>query len=379
MDIIGISIGSEETSACIVNSLECLGNVIPSRDLVITGDKRIIPTLLSMTKEGIYRIPSSAYDYSNSVEIWRSFIAPLDTITSEVRRIFRSYITELYSLIFSNNPFIHEDYQIYLNIDTPHHWTISQINELEFFLRNECGVSFTEIVKTRNSLVCGFKHCILSGFRNLHDKQCIVQYTDKTLRLIYFNPIDNTILESCYPLGANRIDKIVFDYLLSENPQNRENIEHIKREYPEVEVTARFLECINEWKYQMELFYSQRPFTFPEIPLSSIVLNKSYNRGLYFETSDSSSITYNTYKAVLSSYIVNIYDAFRDFKHRCNNELPSFVYATGKACRFHFFQEIVSDVYNVLRGESLFSDLNPEMSLARGTAVYGYSSIMGKI
>ena len=378
MNIIGISIGSEETSACIVNTLECLGNVIPSRDLVITGDARIIPTLLSMTKEGIYRIPSSAHDYSNSAKIWRSFIAPLDSITSEVRIVFRACITELYSLTFSNNPFIHEDYQIYLNIDTPHHWTISQINELAFFLRNECGVSFTEIVKTRNSLVCGIKHSILAGFRNLHDKQCIVHYTDKTLRLIYFNQIDNTILESCYPLGVNRIDKIVFDYLLSENPQNREKIGLIKKEYPEGEVTARFLECINEWKYQMELFYPQRPFSFPEISLVHIVPNKAF-RGLYFETSDSSSITYNTYKAVLSSYIVNIYDAFRDFKHRCNNEQLSFVYATGKACIFRFFQEIISDVYNVSRGESLVFDLEPEMRVARETAAYGCSSIMGKI
>lgn len=378
MNIIGISIGSEETSACIVNTLECLGNEIPSRDLVILGDSPIIPTLLSMKKEGIYHIPSSAYDYRNSVKIWRSFIAPLDTITSEVRIVFRAFITELYSLIFSNNPFIHENYQIYLNFDTPHHWTISQINELAFFLRNECGVSFTEIVKTRNSLVCGINHSILSGFRNLQNKQCIVHYTDKNLRLIYFNQIDNTFLERCYLLGANRIDNIVFDYLLSENPQNRNNWELLNKEYPEAEVTSKILEFINKWKYHMELFYPQQPFVFPEIDLSHIVLNKAY-RGLYFETSDSSSITYNTYKVVLSSYIVNIYEAFRDFKHLCNNELPSYVYATGKACRFSFFQEIISDVYNVSRGDSLFFDLNPEQSLARGTAAYGCSSITGKI
>lgn len=378
MFILGISIGSEETSACIVNTLDCLGNEIPSRNLAITGDSPVIPTLLSMTKEGIYHIPFSAYDYCNSVKIWRSFIAPLDTITSEDKIAFRAYITELYSLIFSNNPFIHEDYQIYLNIDTPHYWRISQINDLAFFLRNECGVSFTEIVETGKSLVCGFNHSIIAGFSKCHDKQCIVHYTDKTLRLICFNQIDNAFSESCYLLGANRIDKIVFDYLLSENPQNRNNWELLNKEYPEAEVTSKILECINEWKYHMELFYPQRPFVFPEIDLSRIVLNKAY-RGRYFETSDSSSITYNTYKAVLSSYIVNIYEAFRDFKHLCNNELPSYIYATGKACRFSFFQEIISDVYNVSRGDSLFFDLNPEMSLARGTAAYGCSSITGKI
>lgn len=127
----------------------------------------------------------------------------------------------------------------------------------------------------------------------------------------------------------------------------------------------------------MEL-YPQQPFILPEIPLSRIVLNKDY-RGLYFETSDSSSITYNFYRGLLGSYIVDIYEAFSDFKHYCNIEPPLFVYATGKASIFSFFQEFVSDVYNVSKGYSLFFDQNPVTSVARGTAAYGCSSIVGKI
>lgn len=376
MYIVGISIGRKETTASLVNTSNIIGNEIPCQDLYIGKDSTIKPTLLAETKEGKFYIPSSAYDFRNAVNVWRNFIAPLDTISQENRTVFRTFIKKIYALIFSNpdNPFTREKYQVYLNIEI-YGWTAFQIYKLEEFLRNECGVSFTLLVPTSKALASLIRRDIGGGIRTKKEISGIVIYTDSTLYLVYLDQVKNTIMEQVFSLGANIIDGILFDYLLSENPQNGEYITLLKEVYPESKVTENVLERINRWKHEMEenRRSPQDCFFLPEINLVDLFYNRSF-RGLYLEASNTATLSYNDYKQIISGYVVKLYDAFRDFKHYCNSELPSFVYLTGSASRFSFIYEIIENVYNVSKGESLVCDLCPEMAVSRGTASYGYLS-----
>ena len=371
MVILGISLGYKESCACITDTSNILGNAVFTHDLCVIGDARVIPTTLAMSEDGDYYIPSSAYDYHRAVKRWEYFISPIDMMSDENITIFKTYINILFNSIFSNthNPIIPEgNRQIYLNIEDSFGWSYRQIVDMEKFVKNECGIEITKIVKSYEAIVSNLRNSVCGGIRTNTNGCIIIHYTDSILEFVYNDGDSNNC--SGYHLGASQIDYIIYDYMVTTNPENEEIVSLLKEIFPKKDVVECILKEISKWRKE-GYSLNDKKLEWPSIHVQSLFLDKSLT-GLYFEMSADVEYTQEYFKHIISSYIVKLYDACREFRKKIHKSSNSIVCLTGEASRMPFISEIVETVFNVTREEDNFwIDIDPSLTLASGTAIYG--------
>lgn len=376
MIILAISLGHKESCACITNTSNNIGNEVCMCDLHIIDDATLIPTTLAISEDGDYYIPSSAYDDRRAVKKWEYFMYPIDMMSDENKTIFKAYINILFTSIFSNthNPIIPEDNKnIYLNIEDSFGWSSRQIADMEKFVRNECGITKAKLVQPYVAIVSRLRHSLFGGIRMNVNGCIVIHYTDSILEFACNN--GSSYIHSGFSLGASQIDHIIYEYMVTTTPRNKEIVSLLKEKYQKKDVVECILKVICKWR---EDCYSlnDKKSEWLSIHTQSLFLDKSLT-GLYFEMSEDVKFSKEQFKYIISSYIEKLYDACREFRKKIHKSSNSIVCLTGEASRMPFISEIVETVFNVTREEyNFWIDIDPSLTFASGTAIYGCSNYL---
>lgn len=386
MNIVGIDFGHGETSAAIVKSERVIENHIPTEDLFIVGEKKVIPSIICLMPSGEYVIDPTAYQIAKSTNFGVCFKAPIlgnerhEIISSANKELFQKFITLTYESIISgtDNP-LHSDingnrdFNVY--IACPSGWTENQIKAYKSFIINTCKIPVADIVKESRAAYIATRRKVSGGIRTQGGNTLVIDFGSSTIDFTYFNNNSNAEpIHEGYPLGASRIEEILLEYLNS-------------LEWNHGAFAAVYSHCgdvrgkntlLYEIRVQKEDYFTQQSHDYFElaINLRDLMLDRSFT-GQYIESVDTQSsdrgLTKSAFLRILSPYINELSTMLNNFKSKRGVTTIDRVILTGGASRMFFFKELVEQHYGVSKeAQTLIVDLEPSLTISQGIAAYGY-------
>lgn len=386
MNIVGIDFGHGETSAAIVKSERVIENHIPTEDLFIVGEKKVIPSIICLMPSGEYVIDPTAYQIAKSTNFGICFKAPIlgnerhEIISSTNKELFQKFITLTYESIISgtDNP-LHSDingnrdFNVY--IACPSGWTENQIKAYKSFIINTCKIPVADIVKESRAAYIATRRKVSGGIRTQGGNTLVIDFGSSTVDFTYFNNNSNAEpIHEGYPLGASRIEEILLEYLNSLE-WNHDAFDAVYSHCGDVRGKNTLL---YEIRVQKEDYFTQQSHDYFElaINLRDLMLDRSFT-GQYIESVDTQSsdrgLTKSAFLRILSPYINELSTMLNNFKSKRGVTTIDRVILTGGASRMFFFKELVEQHYGVSKeAQTLIVDLEPSLTISQGIAAYGY-------
>lgn len=386
MNIVGIDFGHGETSAAIVKSERVIENHIPTEDLFIVGEKKVIPSIICLMPSGEYVIDPTANQIAKSTNFGICFKAPIlgnerhEIISSTNKELFQKFITLTYESIISgtDNP-LHSDingnrdFNVY--IACPSGWTENQIKAYKSFIIDKCKIPVADIVKESRAAYIATRRKVSGGIRTQGGNTLVIDFGSSTIDFTYFNNYSNVEpIHEGYPLGASRIEEILLEYLNS-------------LEWNQGAFAAVYSHCgdvrgrntlLYEIRVQKEKYFTQQSHDYFElaINLRDLMLDRSFT-GQYMESVDPFSsdrgLTKSAFLRILSPYINELSTMLNNFKSKKGVTTIDKVILTGGASRMFFFKELIEQHYGVSKeAQTLIVDLEPSLTISQGIAAYGY-------
>lgn len=390
MKIVGIDYGHGETSAGYVDSETVINNEIPMKDLMISGEQTVIPSIICKTHSGEFIINPSPNQLAKADSIGICFKAPIvgseryEQISAENKDFFRAFLYEVYSSIVSNgnNP-LHvdnegnNDFKVY--IACPSGWNDAQVIAYKDFVREECNIPLIDIVKESRAAYIAARRKVGGGIRTQGGNVLVIDFGSSTIDFTYFN--NSTKFEPIhegYPYGASQVEKTVLSYLIMSNPEAEHNVDVVLQKCGKTMGMNSLLFSIR--KKKEEFFKSEnQAFFIPTIHLRELLLDKTLT-GLYIEPKEEEGWSKSQFtEIILKDYITSLSEMLDDFRNKEGVSSIDKVILTGGASRMFFFKDLVSEKYGVSKTEeTLIVDLEPSLTISEGIAAFGYMNEMSE-
>lgn len=382
MKVIGIDFGHGETSAGYVDSETVVGNEIVLRDLKITGENIVIPSLICKMAGGEYVISPTPNQIAEADEIGICFKAPLVSsklykeISNTDKVFFREFLSLTYKAIYSNpnNPLIVNNGQpnFVVYVACPSGWNAEQIVAYKEFLTTECRVPVADIIKESRAAYIASRRKVGGGIRTQGGNVLVIDFGSSTVDFTYFN--NNLKFEPIhegYPLGASKIENAFLDYLYKNCPSSAESINIVYERAGAKNGKNLILYAIR--KQKEEYFSKPNHDSFNlSVPLDALFFDRSL-RGKYIESPSEDGFSKEDVVMILHDYIEDLSRMLDSFQTIPGVGTIDKVILTGGASRMFFFVDLVSKKYRVSKdNETLLIDLDSSLTISEGIAAFGY-------
>jgi hypothetical protein len=361
--VIGIDLGHGETSAafCPVQWDTPEGQLEPVTDLDMGSNRKVIPSAITIMKNGDAYIGESAFNsehLQNADKSYLCFKKMPEDINGEQEKIMIRFMREVYNLIREKNSANLRDGNHIVAIATPSGWPQSAMN-LYKKMAKEAGIPIEFVTRESRAAFLRAQHKTDSGLSRNIDKGAIVfDMGSSTLDFTFMSTNNSgSYLDYGYDCGASMVEKIMYNQMASTN----EIVGKFEEKYPNL--TAVLLKKVREVK---EKIYFE-----PESKLKKIVNFDELIEDDDFED-ERVKITYEPGELnellKKEGYIQKIKDAMMDFKFNHIQEAKIYgVLLTGGASRMDFIKDLVKECWGV-DDSQIYKDQDPSLTISQGVA-----------
>lgn len=175
--VIGIDFGHGETSAaiCPLQWDTPVEQLDPAKDLEMGGNKKVIPSAITILDNGVAQIGDSAFKPENlqQAEVHICFKKAPQDINGKNEKIMMRYMKEVYLRIRENNPAMLTDNNHLVYIATPSGWNKSTQN-LYLQMARQAGLPIAGLTKESRAAFVRAQHDVTSGIGKYIEKGAVV-------------------------------------------------------------------------------------------------------------------------------------------------------------------------------------------------------------
>lgn len=358
--IIGIDLGHGETSAAIcplqwdtpVEQLE------PAKDLEMGGNKKVMPSAITILDNGTAYIGDSAFDPEilKQADVNVCFKKAPKDINGEAEKLMIRYMQEVYRRIRENNSALLTDNNHLVYIATPSGWDKTTQN-LYLQMAKRAGLPIAGLTKESRAAFVRAQHDVTSGIGKYIEKGAVVfDMGSSTLDFTYMNA-SNKLIDNGYDCGASFIEKIIFKQC-----EDKDSVIHrFEDKYPRLVPYLLF----EARKVKEQVYFDSSLKVKKTINFDDFIDDEDFEDERFkmmFQPGELNSLLEQV------GYIKELENAARDFVTNHINNAPIYgVFLTGGASRMDFIKPLVSRCWNIPESQ-VYRDQDPSLTISQGVA-----------
>lgn len=358
--IIGIDLGHGETSAaiCPLQWSSPVEQLEPAKDLELGGNKKVIPSAITILDNGTAYIGDSAFnpEILKQADVHVCFKKAPKDIKGNAEKIMIRYMQEVYRRIRENNSAMLTDNNHLVYIATPSGWD-KTTQDLYLQMAEQAGLPIAGVTKESRAAFVRAQHDVTSGIGKYIEKGAVVfDMGSSTLDFTYMSS-SRKLIDHGYDCGASFIEKTIFNQC----EEKDESIHRFEGKYPRLMPYLLF----EARKVKEQVYFD------PSLKVKKTINFEDFIDDEDFED-DRFKIVYQPgeLNSLLEhvGYIKNIENAARDFVSTHINGAPIYgVFLTGGASRMDFIKPLVSKCWNVPESQ-IYRDQDPSLTISQGVA-----------
>ena len=211
--IVGIDLGHGETSAaiCPLQWDTPVEQLDPAKDLEMGGNKKVIPSAITVLDSGAAYIGDSAFnpEILKQANVNVCFKKAPKDINGKAEKLMIRYMQEVYRRIRENNSAMLTDNNHLIYIATPSGWD-KTTQDLYLQMAKRAGLPIDGLTKESRAAFVRAHHDVTSGIGKSIEKGAVVfDMGSSTLDFTYMGS-DGNIIDHGYDCGASFIEKTIF-------------------------------------------------------------------------------------------------------------------------------------------------------------------------
>lgn len=358
--VIGIDLGHGETSAaiCPLQWDTPVEQLDPVKDLEMGGNKKVIPSAITILDNGNAYIGDSAFnpEILKQAEVHVCFKKAPKDINGESEKLMMRFMQEVYKRIRENNSAMLTDNNHLVYIATPSGWD-KQTQDLYLQMATQAGLPMGGITKESRAAFVRAQHDVTSGLGKYVDKGAIVfDMGSSTLDFTYMTS-NSKLIDHGYDCGASFIEKTIFKNCEEKFPA----IQQFEKKY---EKLTPFL-LFEARKVKEQVYFDPNLKVKKTINFEDFIDDEDFEDDRFkmvFQPKELNSLLEQV------GYIKEIEDAAYDFvNNHIHNASVYGVFLTGGASRMDFIKPLVSKCWNVPESQ-IYRDQDPSLTISQGVA-----------
>lgn len=358
--VIGIDLGHGETSAaiCPLQWDTPVEQLDPVKDLEMGGNKKVIPSAITILDNGNAYIGDSAFnpEILKQAEVHVCFKKAPKDINGESEKLMMRFMQEVYKRIRENNSAMLTDNNHLVYIATPSGWD-KQTQDLYLQMATQAGLPMGGITKESRAAFVRAQHDVTSGLGKYVDKGAIVfDMGSSTLDFTYMTS-NSKLIDHGYDCGASFIEKTIFKNCEEKFPA----IQQFEKKY---EKLTPFL-LFEARKVKEQVYFDPNLKVKKTINFEDFIDDEDFEDDRFkmvFQPKELNSLLEQV------GYIKEIEDATRDFaNNHIHNASIYGVFLTGGASRMDFIKPLVSRCWNIPESQ-IYRDQDPSLTISQGVA-----------
>lgn len=358
--IIGIDLGHGETSAavCPLQWDTPVEQLDPAKDLEMGGNKKVIPSAITILNNGTAYIGDSAFnpEILKQADVNVCFKKAPENINGEAEKLMIRYMQEVYRRIRENNSAMLTENNHLVYIATPSGWD-KATQDLYQQMAKQAGLPIAGLTKESRAAFVRAQHDVTSGIGKYVEKGAVVfDMGSSTLDFTYMNS-NRKLIDHGYDCGASFIEKTIF-----KQSEDKDSVIHrFENKYPKL---VPFL-LFEARKIKEQVYFDP-----------SLKVKKTINFEDFIDDDDFEDDRFKMIfqpgelNALLErvGYIKELENAARDFIVNHINNAPIYgVFLTGGASRMDFIKSLVSRCWNIPESQ-IYRDQDPSLTISQGVA-----------
>lgn len=358
--VIGIDLGHGETSAaiCALQWDKSVEQLEPAKDLEMGGNKKVIPSAITILDNGNAYIGDSAFnpEILKQANVNVCFKKAPKDINGVSERLMIRFMQEVYRRIRENNSAMLTDDNHLVYIATPSGWD-KETQDLYLQMAKQAGLPVAGVTKESRAAFVRAQHDITSGIGKYIEKGAVVFDMGSSTLDFTFMRANSKLIDNGYDCGASFIEKTIFKDCEENNPIIRKFEEKYDKLTSYLLFEAR--------KVKEQVYFDP-----------SLKVKKTINFEDFIDDEDFED---DRYKMVYKpgelddllekvGYIKEIENAAIDFaNNHIHNATIYGVFLTGGASRMDFIKPLVSRCWNVPESQ-IYRDQDPSLTISQGVA-----------
>lgn len=361
--VIGIDFGHGETSAavCPLSWDTPVEQLEPVKDLEMGGNKKVIPSAITILDDGTAYIGDSAFNTEilKKAKVHVCFKQAPKDINGEPEKIMTRFMAEVYKRIRANNPGYLTDGNHLVYIATPSGWD-QATQQLYVKMAQEAGIPILDDGVTKESRAAFVKsqHDVTSGMgRNIEKGAIVFDMGSSTLDFTYMNNSLDHLIDNGYDCGASKVEKLIF----AQKEKESAPIQLFEKKYPQLTDYLLF----EARKFKEQVYFD------PTLKVKKTINFEDFidDEELEDENFKLASMP-GELNAMLEreGYIETIAQAMIDYKINYIPDQEIYgVFLTGGASRMDFIKGMVCKYWNVSE-DRVYRDTDPSLTISQGVA-----------
>lgn len=359
--VIGIDLGHGETSAalCPMQWDTPDNQVDPAKDLEMEPNRKVIPSAITITSDGVAKIGTSAFDTNilKQAKVNVCFKKKPTSIDGEAEKLMIRYMKEVYRKIRENNVGRLTDGNHLVFIATPSGWD-KTAQSLYLQMATKAGIPMGGITKESRAAFIRAQHDPTANLGRNIDKGAIVfDMGSSTLDFTYHNSSLSNMIDNGYDCGASFVEKSVFADL----KKSSDSIQEFSQKYPDLVDYLLF----EVRRAKEEIYFDtsrkfKKTINFEDFIDDEDLEDERFR--LKFEPGELNEFLES------NGYIGSIREAMRDYiSNHISGQKIYGVFLTGGASRMDFIKPLVTQCWNVPE-DKIFRDQDPSLTISQGVA-----------
>lgn len=359
--IIGIDLGHGETSAalCPLQWDTPVGQLEPAKDLDMGGNKKVVPSAITILDDGTAYIGDSAFnpDVLKKADVHVCFKKAPRDMNGEDEKLMIRFMQEVYRYIRENNSAILTDNNHLVYIATPSGWD-KMTQDLYMQMAKVAGLPIVGLTKESRAAFVRAQHDTTTGIgKNIEKGAIVFDMGSSTLDFTYMEK-GNRLIDHGYDCGASFVEKTIY----KQQREKDEAIQNFERKYP------RLVSCLlfEARKVKEQVYFDPTSKVRRTINLDDIIEEdedfEDERFKMVFQPGELNDLLENV------GYIREMEKAAYDFKMNHIHNAPIYgVFLTGGASRMDFIKPLISRCWGVPE-ERIYRDQDPSLTISQGVA-----------
>ncbi len=359
--VIGIDLGHGETSAalCPTQWDQPVSQLDPVKDLELGGNKKVIPSAITILENGNAYIGDSAFspDILKNAEVKVCFKKKPKDINGNDEKIMIRFMAEVYKRIRENNAAILTDNNHLVYIATPSGWDNAS-QQLYVEMARKAGIPIAGVTKESRAAFVRAQHDATSGLgRNIEKGAIVFDMGSSTLDFTYMNKNLPNLIDNGYDCGASHIEKTIFKGQEEEN----EAIKLFEKKFPKlIDYLVFEARKVKEQVYFDPSLKVKKTINFDDFVEDDDLEDERFK--LLFNPGDLNRLLTDC------GYIQSIEEAMEDYKSKyIPNQKIYGVFLTGGASRMDFIKPLICKCWQVDESQ-VYRDNDPSLTISQGVA-----------